>query len=136
MSLRLPGAVKRSQPMKADWQIRREVAFQAHHRAVFECRVCGLRQSPGFTRAQHQHRTLGRSIARPGACVHRFPQRRARPPAGAMPAQKALAMAYALNPTRKKLYEDKDLIAAQPFTAQLREVFESARPRRLRRITR
>jgi len=44
-------------------------------------------------------------------------------------AQKALALAYALNPTRKKLYEDKDLLAAQPFTAQLHQVFERARPR-------
>lgn len=44
-------------------------------------------------------------------------------------AQKALAIAYAMNPTRKKLYEDADLMAAQPFTAQLYDVFEHARPR-------
>jgi multiple sugar transport system substrate-binding protein len=44
-------------------------------------------------------------------------------------AQKALAMAYAMNPTRKKLYQDPDLIAAQPFTTRLYDVFEHARPR-------
>jgi multiple sugar transport system substrate-binding protein len=43
--------------------------------------------------------------------------------------QKALAKAYALNPTRKALYRDAELIAAQPFTTQLHEVFEHARSR-------
>ena len=44
-------------------------------------------------------------------------------------AQKTFALAYGLNPTRKKVYDDQGLRAAQPFTAQLRDVFEHARPR-------
>lgn len=44
-------------------------------------------------------------------------------------AQKALATAYGMNPTREQLFQDEDLIAVQPFTAQLRKVFQHARPR-------
>ncbi len=44
-------------------------------------------------------------------------------------AQKALALAYGLNPSRRTLYEDIDLIAAQPHLAQLRAIFDRARPR-------
>ncbi|HEX9811017.1 MAG TPA: ABC transporter substrate-binding protein [Burkholderiales bacterium] len=44
-------------------------------------------------------------------------------------ALKALALAYGLNPSRRTLYDDPDLIAAQPHMAQLRATFEHARPR-------
>lgn len=44
-------------------------------------------------------------------------------------AQKALALAYGLNPARRTLYDDPDLIAAQPHMAQLRAIFDHARPR-------
>jgi len=44
-------------------------------------------------------------------------------------AQKALALAYGYNPPRRALYEDPELLAAQPFMAQLRTVYEHARPR-------
>jgi len=44
-------------------------------------------------------------------------------------AQKALALAYGYNPPRRKLYQDKQLLAAQPFLAKLRAVYEHARPR-------
>ncbi len=44
-------------------------------------------------------------------------------------AQKILSLTVGYKPTRKKLYEDKDLIRAQPFTASLYRVFERARPR-------
>jgi len=43
--------------------------------------------------------------------------------------QKALAMAYGLNPTRKALYQDATLRAAQPALPVLYTVFEGARPR-------
>lgn len=44
-------------------------------------------------------------------------------------AQKALAIAYGLSPPRRTLYSDPELLAAQPFLAQLATVMESARPR-------
>ena len=44
-------------------------------------------------------------------------------------AQKSLALAYGLNPSRRALYDDPDLIAAQPHMAQLRVIFDHARPR-------
>jgi multiple sugar transport system substrate-binding protein len=44
-------------------------------------------------------------------------------------AQKALALAYGLNPSRRALYDDPELVAAQPHLAQLRAIFERARPR-------
>ncbi len=44
-------------------------------------------------------------------------------------AQKALALAYGLNPSRRGLYDDPELRAAQPHLAQLRGIFERARPR-------
>jgi len=44
-------------------------------------------------------------------------------------AQKALALAYGYNPPRRGLYRDKELLAAQPFLAGLRTVYERARPR-------
>lgn len=47
----------------------------------------------------------------------------------AAPAQKALALAYGYSPPRRSLYEDAELVAAQPFTASLRTVLEAARPR-------
>jgi multiple sugar transport system substrate-binding protein len=45
------------------------------------------------------------------------------------PAQKALAVAYGLSPPRRSLYSDPELLAAQPFLAQLASVMDSARPR-------
>ncbi|MEO8040169.1 MAG: ABC transporter substrate-binding protein [Betaproteobacteria bacterium] len=45
------------------------------------------------------------------------------------PAQRALALAYGYSPPRRSLYTDPGLVAAQPFLASLRTVFESARPR-------
>ena len=44
-------------------------------------------------------------------------------------AQKALALAYGLNPSRRALYDDPDLRANQPHMAQLRAIFDHARPR-------
>jgi len=44
-------------------------------------------------------------------------------------AQKLISMTIGFRPTLKALYKDKELIEAQPFTARLYEVFESARPR-------
>jgi len=44
-------------------------------------------------------------------------------------AQKALALAYGYNPPRRGLYQDKELLAAQPFLSELRAVYERARPR-------
>ena len=44
-------------------------------------------------------------------------------------AQKALALAYGYNPPRRALYQDPELLAAQPFLAELRAVYEHARPR-------
>lgn len=44
-------------------------------------------------------------------------------------AQKELALAYGLNPSRRLLYDDPELIAAQPHLAQLRMIFDHARPR-------
>ncbi|HWP90826.1 MAG TPA: ABC transporter substrate-binding protein [Thermodesulfobacteriota bacterium] len=43
--------------------------------------------------------------------------------------QKTLSLTVGYKPTLKKLYNDKDLIRAQPFTASLYVVFEQARPR-------
>ena len=43
--------------------------------------------------------------------------------------QKTLSLTVGYKPTLKKLYEDRDLIRAQPFTASLYVVFEHARPR-------
>ena len=43
--------------------------------------------------------------------------------------QKAVAAAYGLSPSRRTLYSDPELLAAQPFLAQLVSVMESARPR-------
>ncbi len=45
------------------------------------------------------------------------------------PVQKDLALALGYRPTRRSLYRDRDLVAAQPFTAGLYEVFMRARPR-------
>lgn len=44
-------------------------------------------------------------------------------------AQKALARDYGLHPARRSLYDDPGLLAAQPHLAELRRVFEQARPR-------
>lgn len=44
-------------------------------------------------------------------------------------AQKELALAYGLNPSRRSLYDDPQLMAAQPHLAQLRAIFDRARPR-------
>jgi multiple sugar transport system substrate-binding protein len=44
-------------------------------------------------------------------------------------AQKVLALAYGYNPPRRTLYVDTELLAAQPFLAELRGVYERARPR-------
>jgi multiple sugar transport system substrate-binding protein len=44
-------------------------------------------------------------------------------------AQKALAVAYGLSPPRRTLYSDSELLATQPFLAQLATVMEGARPR-------
>jgi trehalose/maltose transport system substrate-binding protein len=44
-------------------------------------------------------------------------------------AQRALALAYGLNPTRRALYRDPALLEAQPFLGRLEAVFEHARPR-------
>jgi multiple sugar transport system substrate-binding protein len=44
-------------------------------------------------------------------------------------AQRALALAYGYNPPRRALYRDPELLAAQPFLAELRAVYEHARPR-------
>jgi multiple sugar transport system substrate-binding protein len=44
-------------------------------------------------------------------------------------AQKALALANGLNPSRRALYSDAELIRAQPHLAPLRAIFERARPR-------
>jgi multiple sugar transport system substrate-binding protein len=46
-------------------------------------------------------------------------------------AQKALALAYGFQPTRKALYEDADLLRAQPFLGELHDIFRHARPRPL-----
>lgn len=45
------------------------------------------------------------------------------------PVQKRLALAYGLNPTRKRLYRDPELNAAQPYLRDMSIVFEHARPR-------
>ena len=44
-------------------------------------------------------------------------------------AQKTLALTIGYKPTRKFLYNDKDLIKEQPFIASLYDVFMKARPR-------
>jgi trehalose/maltose transport system substrate-binding protein len=44
-------------------------------------------------------------------------------------AQKELALAYGLNPARRSLYDDPELLARQPHLAQLRTIFDRARPR-------
>ncbi len=44
-------------------------------------------------------------------------------------SQKALALAVGYQPTLRRLYEDRELVRAQPFTAGLAGVFEGARPR-------
>ena len=44
-------------------------------------------------------------------------------------AQKTLALAIGYKPTRKSLYNDKELIREQPFVVSLYEVFMKARPR-------
>jgi multiple sugar transport system substrate-binding protein len=44
-------------------------------------------------------------------------------------AQKGLALATGYQPTRRRLYHDKDLLRTQPFTASLAEIFDHARPR-------
>lgn len=44
-------------------------------------------------------------------------------------AQKLVSLTIGFKPTLKALYRDEELIAAQPFTARLYEVFERARPR-------
>jgi trehalose/maltose transport system substrate-binding protein len=44
-------------------------------------------------------------------------------------AQKELALAYGLNPARRSLYDDPELLAAQPQLAQLRTIFDHAQPR-------
>jgi multiple sugar transport system substrate-binding protein len=44
-------------------------------------------------------------------------------------AQKTLALAYGLNPSRRTLYDDPELIAAQPHLGRLRAIFDHARPR-------
>ncbi len=43
--------------------------------------------------------------------------------------QKLLSLTVGYKPTRKALYRDTDLIASQPFTTGLYEIFEKARPR-------
>ncbi len=43
--------------------------------------------------------------------------------------QKLLSLTIGYKPTRKALYRDEDLLAAQPFMAELYGVFERARPR-------
>jgi multiple sugar transport system substrate-binding protein len=42
---------------------------------------------------------------------------------------KALARDYGLNPARRSLYDDPELLAAQPHLQELRGIFEHARPR-------
>lgn len=44
-------------------------------------------------------------------------------------AQKSLGISVGFKPTRKDLYRDEDLLAAQPFLTQLYQIFEQARPR-------
>ena len=44
-------------------------------------------------------------------------------------AQEALVLAYGLYPTRRALYRDPDMLAAQPQLPALEQVFEGARPR-------
>lgn len=44
-------------------------------------------------------------------------------------AQKALALTIGYKPTRKAVYNDKELIKEQPFTASLFEIFLKVRPR-------
>lgn len=44
-------------------------------------------------------------------------------------SQKALALGLGYNPPRRALFDDPDLLAAQPALAKLRDVFETARPR-------
>ncbi len=44
-------------------------------------------------------------------------------------AQRQLALAYGYNPPRRALYQDDELLAAQPFLGELRAVYEHARPR-------
>lgn len=44
-------------------------------------------------------------------------------------SQKTLALTIGYKPTRKSLYQDKDLIRDQPFIAGLYDVFMTARPR-------
>lgn len=46
-------------------------------------------------------------------------------------AQKALALAYGLHPTRRALYRDPQLIARAPHLDKLPRIFEKARPRPL-----
>jgi multiple sugar transport system substrate-binding protein len=43
--------------------------------------------------------------------------------------QKAVALTIGYKPTRRSLYEDEELMAAQPFIVSLRDVFEHAKPR-------
>lgn len=43
--------------------------------------------------------------------------------------QKALVLAYGFNPTRKALYQDSELLDAQPFLGELYTIFEKAKPR-------
>ena len=44
-------------------------------------------------------------------------------------SQKALARSYGLNPARRTLYHDPELLGAQPHLARLRDVFAQAQPR-------
>jgi multiple sugar transport system substrate-binding protein len=44
-------------------------------------------------------------------------------------AQKHLGLTVGFQPTRKALYEDPELLAAQPALAELYKIFETARPR-------
>lgn len=44
-------------------------------------------------------------------------------------AQRALALAYGLNPARRPLYSDPDLLSAQPHLEELRAVLDAARSR-------
>ncbi len=44
-------------------------------------------------------------------------------------ALERLARSYGLNPARRSLYQDPELLAAQPHLEQLRDIFEQARPR-------
>jgi len=44
-------------------------------------------------------------------------------------AQRALAVGLGYNPTRRALYDDPEVRSAQPLAAELRGIFEHARPR-------